>query len=90
MKKSKMGLSVLVLTLALAVAVSFVAISHLLIKTGKENPYGNIDISASENGENGDSNSNKTENSVSKPSTPEDKEQNVSAEIIGGKSGVYH
>lgn len=90
MKKSKIGLSVLVLTLALAVAVSFVAISHLLIKTGKENPYGNIDISASENGENGDSNSKKTENSTSKPTPPQEKEQNVSAEIVGGKNGVYH
>lgn len=90
MKKKKPWLSFIVITLALSVAFSFVAISHLLIKSGKENPHGNIDISASDNGENGDSNSNKTENSTSKPNPQQDKEQNVSAEIIGGKSGVYH
>ena len=88
MKNKRMGLSFLVLALALAVAVSFVAISHSLIKSGKETPHSNIDITASADGEKVDSN--KTENSASKPSTPEDKEQNVSAEIIGGKGGVYH
>lgn len=49
MKKKKPWLSFFVITLALLVAVSFVAISHLLIKTGKENPSASIDISVSEN-----------------------------------------
>ena len=47
--KKKIGLSFLVVTLALLVAFSFVAISHLLIKTGRANPYTSVDISADAN-----------------------------------------
>lgn len=94
MKKSKIGLSVLVVTLALLVAVSFVAISHLLIKTGNENPSANIDISASDNGDN---DSSETESAVSESvesepqePTPEPEEPKPEAELIGGKGGIYH
>ena len=94
MKKSKIGLSVLVVTLALLVAVSFVAISHLLIKTGNENPSANIDISASDNGDN---DSSETESAVSESvksepqePKPEPEEPTPEAELIGGKGEVYH
>ena len=93
MKKS-IGLSVLVVALALSVAVSFVAISHLLIKTGNENPSANIDISSSDNGDN---NSSKTESAVSqsadpKPDEPSPKPEESMPEIdlFGGKGEVYH
>lgn len=82
MKKKKIGLSFLVVTLALLVAFSLVAISHLLLKTGKQNPYANIDISASDSDNNND-NDNKTESSVSESEKPE-------VELVGGKDGVYH
>lgn len=82
MKKKKIGLSFLVVTLALLVAFSLVAISHLLLKTGKQNPYANIDISASDSDNNND-NDNKTESAVSESETPE-------VELVGGKDGVYH
>ena len=55
MKKGKPWLSFFVITLALSVAFSFVAISHLLIKSGKENPSASIDISISDNDGNNDS-----------------------------------
>lgn len=87
MKKSKIGLSVLVVTLALLVAVSFVAISHLLIKTGNENPSANIDISASDNGDN---NSSKSESAVSELFNSEAEDPKPEAEIVGGKGGIYH
>ena len=94
MKKSKIGLSVAVVTLALLVAVSFVAISHLLIKTGNENPSANIDISASDNGDN---DSSETESDVSESvksepqePKPEPEEPKPEAELIGGKGGIYH
>ena len=60
MKKKKIGLSFLVIALALSVAFSFVAISHLLLKTGKQNPYANIDVSAS------DSDNNNSNNNINK------------------------
>ncbi|MGN1319961.1 MAG: hypothetical protein ACI4U6_02465 [Acutalibacteraceae bacterium] len=82
MKKKKIGLSFLVVTLALLVTFSLVAISHLLLKTGKQNPYANIDISASDSDNNND-NDNKTESAVSESETPE-------VELVGGKNGVYH
>ena len=94
MKKSKIGLSFLVVTLALLVAFSFVAISHFIIKTGKANPSANIDISASDNGDNYNS---KTESSASEPvkpepeePKPESEEPRPEVELIGGKDGVYH
>lgn len=93
MKKS-IGLSVLVVALALSVAVSFVAISHLLIKTGNENPSAIIDISSSDNGDN---NSSETESAVSqsadpKPDEPSPKPEESMPEIdlFGGKGEVYH
>ena len=86
MKKS-IGLSVLVVALALSVAVSFVAISHLLIKTGNENPSANIDISSSDNGDN---NSSETESAVSESVNSEAEEPKPEAEIVGGKGGIYH
>ena len=55
MEKKKPWLSFIVITLALSVAFSFVAISHLLIKSGKENPSASIDISISDNDGNNDS-----------------------------------
>lgn len=82
MKKKKIGLSFLVVTLALLVTFSLVAISHLLLKTGKQNPYANIDISASDS-DNNNSNDNKTESTVSESETPK-------VELVGGKDGVYH
>lgn len=86
MKKS-IGLSVLVVALALSVAVSFVAISHLLIKTGNENPSANIDISSSDNGDN---NSSETESAVSESVNSEAEDPKPEAEIVGGKGGIYH
>ena len=72
MKKSKIGLSVAVVTLALLVAFSFVAISHLLLKTGKQNPYANIDVSASDSdNNNSNNNDNKTDGTVSESKKPE-------------------
>lgn len=86
MKKS-IGLSVLVVALALSVAVSFVAISHLLIKTGNENPSANIDISSSDNGDN---NSSETESAVYESVNSEAEDPKPEAEIVGGKGGIYH
>ena len=84
MKKKKIGLSFLVVTLALLVAFSLVAISHLLLKTGKQNPYANIDVSASDSdNNNSNNNDNKTDGTVSESKKPE-------VELIGGKDGVYH
>ena len=62
MKKKKPWLSFFVIALAILVAFSFVAISHLLIKTGHANPSANMDLSASDNG---DPDSSKTESAVS-------------------------
>ncbi len=94
MKKRKIGLSVVVVILALLVAVSFVAISHLLIKTGTANPSANIDISALVSGDN---DSNKTESAVSESvnqeteePNPEVEEPNPEVELIGGKGEIYH
>lgn len=103
MKKSKTGLSFLVTALALSVAVSFVAISHLMIKSGKENPSASIDVSVSENNSGGASNG-KNESSVSEQAnpeaeeaapeaeaaTPETEEERPQVELVGGKGGVYH
>lgn len=94
MKKRKIGLSVVVVILALLVAVSFVAISHLLIKTGTANPSANIDISALVSGDN---DSSKTESAVSESvnqeteePNPEAEEPNPEVELIGGKGEIYH
>lgn len=94
MKKRKIGLSVVVVILALLVAVSFVAISHLLIKTGTANPSANIDIFALVSGDNGSS---KTESTVSESvnqeteePNPEAEEPNPEVELIGGKGEIYH
>lgn len=94
MKKRKIGLSVVVVTLALLVAVSFVAISHLLIKIGTANPSANIDISALVSGDN---DSSKTESAVSESvnqeteePNPEAEEPNPEVELIGGKGEIYH
>ena len=83
MKKKKIGLSFLVIALALSVAFSFVAISHLLIKTGRANSYTSVDISAD------DSAGNTPENSAEQNGT---QNENVEPEIeiLGGKGGVYH
>lgn len=98
----KIGLSFFVIALALAVAFSFVAISHLLIQSGKENPSASIDISVSDNdgnqesnnsnNSNNDSNSDndKTESTVSKPVQPEAEKPKPDIDLIGGKDGVYH
>ena len=86
MKKS-IGLSVLVVALALSVAVSFVAISHLLIKTGNENPSANIDISSSDDGDN---NSSEAESAVSESVTSAAEDPKPEAEMVGGKRGIYH
>ena len=95
MEKKKPWLSFIVITLALSVAFSFVAISHLLIKSGKENPSASIDISISDN--NGNNDSDKTESVVSesvKPEPeapkPESEESKPEVELIGGKGEVYH
>ena len=95
MEKKKPWLSFIVITLALSVAFSFVAISHLLIKSGKENPSASIDISISDNDGNNDSD--KTESVVSesvKPEPeapkPESEESKPEVELIGGKGEVYH
>ena len=104
MKKKKPWLSFFVITLALLVAFSFVAISHLLIKSGKENPSASIDISVSDNNGNNDSDNDETESAVSelvkpKPETPKPKPetpkpepeaQKPEVELIGGKGEVYH
>lgn len=97
MKKKKPWLSFFVITLALLVAFSFVAISHLLIKSGKENPSASIDISVSDNNGNNDSDNDETESAVSelvkpKPETPkpEPEAQKPEVELIGGKGEVYH
>ena len=65
MEKKKPWLSFIVITLALSVAFSFVAISHLLIKSGKETPSASIDISVSDNYGNNESDNDKTESVVS-------------------------
>ena len=97
MEKKKPWLSFIVITLALSVAFSFVAISHLLIKSGKENPSASIDISVSDNDGNNESDNDKTENVVSKSvktepeaPKPESEESKPEVELIGGKGEVYH
>ena len=104
MEKKKPWLSFIVITLALSVAFSFVAISHLLIKSGKETPSASIDISVSDNYGNNESDNDKTESVVSKsvkpepeapkPESeapkPESEESKPEVELIGGKGEVYH
>ena len=90
MKKKKPWLSFFVITLALSVAFSFVAISHLLIKSGKETPSASIDISVSDNYGNNESDNDKTESVVSKSVKPESEESKPEVELIGGKGEVYH
>ena len=97
MEKKKPWLSFIVITLALSVAFSFVAISHLLIKSGKETPSASIDISVSDNDDNNESDNDKTESVVSesvKPEPeapkPESEESKPEVELIGGKGEVYH
>ena len=97
MEKKKPWLSFIVITLALSVAFSFVAISHLLIKSGKENPSASIDISVSDNYGNNESDNDKTESVVSKSvkpepeaPKPESEESKPEVELIGGKGEVYH
>lgn len=97
MEKKKPWLSFIVITLALSVAFSFVAISHLLIKLGKETPSASIDISISDNYGNNESDNDKTESVVSKsvkPESeapkPESEESKPGVELIGGKGEVYH
>ena len=74
MEKKKPWLSFIVITLALSVTFSFVAISHLLIKLGKETPSASIDISVSDNDGNNASDNDKTEiaTSESVKSEPQD------------------
>ena len=97
MEKKKPWLSCIVITLAISVAFSFVAISHLLIKSGKENPSASIDISVSDNDGNNDSDNDKTESAVSESvqsepqePKPEPEEPKPEVELIGGKGEVYH
>lgn len=97
MEKKKPWLSFIVITLALSVAFSFVAISHLLIKSGKETPSASIDISVSDNYGNNESDNVKTESVVSKSvkpepeaPKPESEESKPEVELIGGKGEVYH
>lgn len=97
MEKKKPWLSFIVITLALSVAFSFVAISHLLIKSGKETPSASIDIYVSDNYGNNESDNDKTESVVSKSvkpepeaPKPESEESKPEVELIGGKGEVYH
>lgn len=104
MKKKKPWLSFFVIILALSVAFSFVAISHLLIETGKANPSANIDISASNNDGGSDSGSDNTESTASEQVKPEVeaaeskvetsesevKETTPEVDLIGGKNEIYH
>lgn len=97
MEKKKPWLSFIVITLALSVAFSFVAISHLLIKSGNETPSASIDISVSDNYGNNESDNDKTESVVSKSvkpepeaPKPESEESKPEVELIGGKGEVYH
>lgn len=90
MKKKKPWLSFFVITLALLVAFSFVAISHLLIKSGKENPSASIDISVADNDGNNESDNDKTESAASESVKSEPEEPKPEVELIGGKGGVYH
>lgn len=97
MEKKKPWLSFIVITLALSVAFSFVAISHLLIKSGKEPHSASIDISVSDNYGNNESDNDKTESVVSKSvkpepeaPKPESEESKPEVELIGGKGEVYH
>lgn len=97
MEKKKPWLSFIVITLALSVAFSFVAISHLLIKSGKETPSASIDISVSDNYGNNESDNDKTESVISKSvkpepeaPKPESEESKPEVELIGGKGEVYH
>ena len=97
MEKKKPWLSFIVITLALSVAFSFVAISHLLIKSGKETHSASIDISVSDNYGNNESDNDKTESVVSKSvkpepeaPKPESEESKPEVELIGGKGEVYH
>lgn len=89
MKPRKMGLSFFVIALALLVAVSFVAISHLLIQSGKENPHSNMDVSAA-NQDDSEENHHSTETTASQAVKPENDEQRPEAELVGGKDGAYH
>lgn len=70
MKKKKPWLSFIVITLALSVTFSFVALSHLLIKSGKENPSASIDISVSDNDGNNENDNDKTDSTASEPQEP--------------------
>lgn len=91
MKRGKTGLSFAVVTLALLVAFSFVAISHFLIKTGKENPSVDIDISVSDSNNPTDSNTdNQTESAALETGKTETEEPRPEVEIIGGKDGAFH
>ena len=90
MKKKKPWLSFFVIALALSVAFSFVAISHLLIKSGKENPSASLDISVSDNDGNNDSDKDKTESVAFESVNSEPEEPKPEVELIGGKGGVYH
>ena len=90
MKKKKPWLSFFVITLALLVTFSFVAISHLLIKSGKENPSASLDISVSDKDGNNDSDKDKTESAAFESVNPEPEEPKPEVELIGGKGGVYH
>lgn len=86
MKKRKIGLSFLVVTLALLVAFSFVAISHLLIKTGNQNPFTYIDISVLDKGNNAYS---KAERTSSETVVAEPEKTDSEIKLIAGKDGVY-
>ena len=90
MKKKKPWLSFFVITLALSVAFSFVAISHLLIKSGKENPSASMDISVSDHDGNNESDHDKTESTAAESVKPAPEEPKPEVELIGGKGGVYH
>lgn len=104
MKKKKPWLSFFVIALALLVVLSFVAISHLLMKSGKEIHSASIDISVSNNDGNNGSVSDKTEGVVSESVNPESEESKPESEesksepeeskpeveLFGGKGEVYH
>ena len=97
MKKFKTGLSVLVVTLAIAVAVSFVAISHSLIVSGKENKNTKINVSASRESASVFSSSVVSDTAASTVSRPTPSASNTQSEdakpevdLVGGKDGVFH
>lgn len=86
-------LSFFVISLALSVAFSFVAISHLLVKSENGNPSASIDISVSDNDDNNESNNSDnyiTESAVSKSVKPESEASKPEVELIGGKGEIYH